>query len=124
MVSMVVELIGGRKTLYGVLVGLLVGLLIGWFVIGWGIAPVAWEDAAPGDLHSSYETEFVKALADSYSLGNTDRVETVLKEGWEKQNLKKTIESLKAKAQDDAEVQRLDALAQAAGISTAPPAAG
>jgi len=118
------DLIGGRKTLIGAAVGFLVGLLIGWFALGWGIAPVSWEDASPEDLHPSYEIEFVKALADSYSLGNTERVKTVLSGGWDKKDLKEVIDKLKADAKDDAEVQRLDALAQAVGISAAAPVAG
>lgn len=125
MISMILELIGGRKTVYGLVVGFLVGLLIGWFVIGWGVWPLEWEDAAPGDLEQTYENEIVKALADSYSLGNTERVKTVLDEGWEEEkDLRTVINKLKAEAKDDAEVQRLDALAQAMGISAATPAPG
>ena len=121
MMSMILELIGGRKTLYGVVVGFLVGLLIGWFAIGWGIAPVAWKDAAPVDLHPTYRKEFVKALADSYSLhGRAELVEVLLSERWETDDLEKLLGELKAEA-DEAQVQRLEALAQALGVSTAVP---
>ena len=121
MMSMILELIGGRKTLYGVVVGFLVGLLIGWFAIGWGIAPVAWKDAAPVDLHPTYRKEFVKALADSYSLhGRAELVEALLSERWETDDLQKLLGELKAEA-DEAQVQRLEALAQALGVSTAVP---
>jgi hypothetical protein len=121
MMGMILELIGGRKTLYGVVVGFLVGLLIGWFAIGWGIAPVAWKDAAPVDLHPTYQKEFVKALADSYSLhGRAELVEALLSERWETDDLQKLLGELKAEA-DEAQVQRLEALAQALGVSTAVP---
>jgi hypothetical protein len=122
--SMILELIGGRKTLYGVVVGFLVGLLVGWFAIGWGIAPLAWKDAAPVDLHPTYQKEFVKALADSYSLhGQAELAKALLSERWENDDLAKLIGELKAEASDD-QVQRLDALAQALGIPTAAPLAG
>ncbi len=120
MMSIILELIGGRRTLYAVAVGFVVGLFIGWFVIGWGIAPVAWENAAPVDLHPGYQKIFVSAVADSYNLhGSAELARAVLSERWKTEDLKKIIEQLKAEAQDDAQVQRLDALAQVLGISTA-----
>jgi len=116
--SMILELIGGRKTLYGLVVGLIVGLLLGWFVLGWGVAPVAWENAAPVDLHPDYQKVFVGAVADSYSIhGNAELAQAVLSERWQQDDLKKVIGQLKAEASNEAQVQRLDALAQALGIS-------
>lgn len=123
MMSMILELIGGRWTLYGLAVGFVVGLLIGWFVIGWGIAPITWENAAPVDLHPDYQKIFVGAVADSYNIhGNAELARVVLSERWGKEDLQKVIGQLKAEAQDDAQVQRLDALAQVLGISA--PVAG
>jgi hypothetical protein len=117
--GMLLDLIGGRKTLYGLIVGFVVGLLIGWFVLGWGVAPIAWEDAAPVDLHPDYQKIFVRAVADSYSLhGNAELAKTVLSERWAEEDLEKVIGELKAEATDEAQVQRLDALAQAVGVST------
>lgn len=118
MMSMILELVGGRKTLYGVLVGFIVGLLVGWWVLGIWLLPVEWKDAAPVDLHSDYQKIFVSAVADSYSLhGNADLARTVLSERWEKKDLAKIIGKLKAEAADDAQAQRLDALAQALDLS-------
>lgn len=116
--GMLLDLMGGRKTLYSLIVGFVVGLLIGWFVLGWGVAPVAWEDAAPVDLHPDYQKIFVRAVADSYSLhGNAELAKAVLSERWATDDLKKVFGELKAEATDEAQVQRLDALAQVVGIS-------
>lgn len=39
-----------------------VGLLIGWLVIGWGIWPVQWTDAAPVDLHEGYRDDYLRLV--------------------------------------------------------------
>jgi len=120
MVSMMLDLIGGRRTLYGLVVGFVVGLLVGWLIIGWGIAPVTWENAAPVDLHPDYQKVFVSFVSDSYSIhGNAKVAQAVLSERWEQKELEKVIAELKAEAADEAQVQRLDALAQALNLSTA-----
>jgi len=114
---------GGRKTLYAVIGGIVIGLVIG-LLIGWVIWPRREVDLAPVDLHPDYQKIFVSAVADSYSLhGNAQLAETVLSERWEKDDLGQLIRELIAEA-DDAQVQRLDALAQALGVSAAVPAAG
>ena len=113
---------GGRKTLYAVIGGIVIGLVIG-LLIGWVIWPRREVDLAPVDLHPDYQKIFVSAVADSYSLhGNAQLAETVLSERWEKDDLGQLIRELIAEA-DDAQVQRLDALAQALGVSAAVPAA-
>jgi hypothetical protein len=120
MVSIVLDLIGGRKTLYGVAVGLVVGLLVGWFALGWWIAPVEWTDAGPADLHPDFQKVYVRAIADSYSIhGNAALAKAYLDvKNWEEGDLEKVMGELKAES-DEAQVQRLDNLAQTLGISAA-----
>jgi len=119
--GMILELIGGRKTLYGLAVGLFLGLLIGWWLLGVVLFPVDWEDAAPVDLHPTYRKEVVRAIADAYNVhGNAELAKAFLSERWEKDDLKGVIGELKADATDDAAVQRLDALAQVLEIAAAP----
>jgi hypothetical protein len=119
--SMILELIGGRKTLYGLAVGLFLGLLIGWWLLGVVLFPVDWEDAAPVDLHPTYRKEVVRAIADAYSVhGNAELAKAFLSERWEKDDLTRVIGELKADATDDAAVQRLDALAQVLEIPAVP----
>ncbi len=48
-------------------VGLVVGLLIGWIIIGWGIWPVTWTDAAPADLETSWREDYLLMMVDSYA---------------------------------------------------------
>ncbi len=48
-----------------------VGLLLGWFVIGWGIWPVQWTDAAPEHLHPEYRDDYLRmAIYSSTISGN------------------------------------------------------
>ncbi|MCS6906338.1 MAG: hypothetical protein RML93_00480 [Anaerolineales bacterium] len=48
--------------------GFLVGLILGWFVIGWGIWPVQWTDAAPRHLRQDLKLEYLSMAVDSYIL--------------------------------------------------------
>ena len=50
------------------IVGLVVGLVIGWFIIGWGLWPVEWTDAAPRDLHEVWKEDYLRMAIDSYTL--------------------------------------------------------
>lgn len=45
--------------------GLLLGLIIGWFVIGWGIWPVAWTDALPQHLRADLREDYLRMVIDS-----------------------------------------------------------
>ncbi len=50
------------------LAGSIVGLVIGWFIIGWGLWPVEWTDAAPADLQQAWKEDYLRMAIDSYSL--------------------------------------------------------
>jgi hypothetical protein len=55
-------------------VALLVGFLLGWFVMGWGIWPVQWYDAAPENLHPDYQADWLRmAIYTSTMSGNYGR---------------------------------------------------
>jgi hypothetical protein len=49
------------------IVGFLLGLILGWFVIGWGIWPVEWTDAAPQHLRQDLKEEYLRMTIDSYA---------------------------------------------------------
>ncbi|MCX8062570.1 MAG: hypothetical protein N3D16_08310 [Anaerolineales bacterium] len=49
-------------------IGFVVGLILGWFVIGWGIWPVKWTDAAPEHLRHDLKLEYLSMAVDSYIL--------------------------------------------------------
>ncbi len=57
-----------KKTPVLVGIGFLVGLILGWFVIGWGIWPVKWTDAAPEHLRRDLKMEYLSMAVDSYIL--------------------------------------------------------
>mgnify|MGYP005837581979 FL=1 len=57
-----------KKTQVLVGIGFVVGLILGWFVIGWGIWPVKWTDAAPEHLRHDLKLEYLSMAVDSYVL--------------------------------------------------------
>ena len=56
-----------RTELLILLIVFLLGTAFGWFVLGWGIAPVQWTDAAPVDLQERYREFYLRTLAVAYS---------------------------------------------------------
>jgi len=55
-----------KKPLAFGIVGLAVGIAIGLFVLGWGLLPVKWTDAAPSDLQMDYKRDYICMMIDSY----------------------------------------------------------
>jgi len=55
-------------------VGLIVGMVIGLVVLGWGVFPVKWADAAPNDLHVDYQRDYLCMTIDSYIRNQDDRL--------------------------------------------------
>lgn len=56
-----------KNPLYvGIGAGLL-GLIVGWFVIGWGIWPVTYYDAAPVNLRTDLQVDYLRMAIDSYA---------------------------------------------------------
>ena len=46
--------------------GLVLGLIIGLVVLGWGIWPVEYVDAAPSDLQMDYQRDYLCMVIDSF----------------------------------------------------------
>jgi len=57
-----------RNPWAALVVGLVVGALFGMIVLGWWLFPVEWVDASPGDLLSSYQTDWVEMAVNEYAL--------------------------------------------------------
>jgi hypothetical protein len=49
------------------LAGLMLGLVIGLVVLGWGIWPVQYVDAAPADLQMDYQRDYLCMVIDSFT---------------------------------------------------------
>ncbi len=47
-------------------IGLIVGMVIGLVVLGWGLWPVKWTDAAPTDLQIDYQRDYLCMTIDSF----------------------------------------------------------
>jgi len=55
------------------LIVFVIGVLFGWFVLGWGIAPVKWVDAAPQHLEPSWRADYLRMVIESYAInGNAE----------------------------------------------------
>jgi hypothetical protein len=54
------------KPLFSGGIGLFVGLILGLIVLGWGLFPLQWTDAAPDQLHPGYKKEFLQMSIDSF----------------------------------------------------------
>lgn len=59
------ELLG--KPLVTAVIGLLVGLIIGLPILGWGLMPVSYFDAAPNNLRKDLQQDYVRMMIDSYN---------------------------------------------------------
>lgn len=49
-----------ENPLFAGIVGFVVGALFGWIVLGWGLFPVTWENAAPENLHPGYQEVYLR----------------------------------------------------------------
>ena len=86
----------------------IVGLFIGLVVLGWGLWPVEWENATPGQLDQVYQDAYVTMTAELYSLnGNSAMVQQALG-GWGGDVV---ACNLAATTADTAERARLEAVA-------------
>lgn len=54
------------------IVGLIVGMVLGLVVLGWGVWPVQWTDAAPADLQMDYQRDYLCMVIDSYIRNQDD----------------------------------------------------
>ncbi|KUK46153.1 MAG: hypothetical protein XD73_0973 [Anaerolinea thermophila] len=55
-----------EKPFFLPIIALIVGLIIGLVVLGWGIWPVQWVDAAPSQLQSEFKRDYLCMVIDSY----------------------------------------------------------
>ncbi len=56
-----------RFSLLGLITGLILGTLFGWFVLGWLLFPVQYEDGYPTQLTLDSRSDYVSSVADAYA---------------------------------------------------------
>lgn len=56
-----------KKPLVMGIAGFVLGLFLGWFVIGWGLWPVEWKDAAPQHLRQDLKEDYLRMALDSFT---------------------------------------------------------
>lgn len=52
------------------------GILIGWLVIGWGVWPVQWYDAAPEHLHPDFRDDYLRMAVYSSTMSGKYEIAT------------------------------------------------
>lgn len=57
-----------RQVSVGIVIGFIIGLVVGWFVIGWWLWPVKYEQAYTYQLVDDEKQQYVAAVVDSYNL--------------------------------------------------------
>ncbi len=56
-----------KNPLYVAIGAGLLGLLVGWIIIGWGLWPVTYYDAAPVNMRSDLQVDYMRMAINSYS---------------------------------------------------------
>ncbi len=62
----ILEQIKKPVVLGAIILAFIVGLFIGLVVLGWGVMPVQWTDAAPADLQADYQADYMRMAVQSY----------------------------------------------------------
>jgi hypothetical protein len=55
-----------KKPAIAALLGFIVGAVVGLVVLGWGLWPVQWTNAAPAQMDPSYQEQYLRMAIDSY----------------------------------------------------------
>jgi hypothetical protein len=55
-----------KKPIVAAAIGLIVGLFFGLVVLGWGLWPVQWTNAAPSSLQQYYQDDYLRMAVDSF----------------------------------------------------------
>ena len=55
-------------------VGFVLGLIIGLFLLGWGLFPVQWTDAAPQHLREDAKVDYLQMVIESYTQNQDQRL--------------------------------------------------
>jgi hypothetical protein len=104
-------LLGTREK---VIIAFVVGLLVGWLIIGWGLWPVQWSDAAPSELQQDYRDMYLNMVAFIYETDPSVNVGLML-ESWSEEDLERDLNQAYANAPDAASRNRLANLGAALG---------
>jgi hypothetical protein len=55
-----------KKPIVAAAIGFVIGLFIGLVVLGWGLWPVRWTNAAPSSLQQYYQDDYLRMAVDSF----------------------------------------------------------
>lgn len=71
MLDLIIAFLKGARNIVIPIVTFVVGLFIGLVVLGWGLMPVEWVDAGPGDMAEGFQQIYLENLALRYSVDPT-----------------------------------------------------
>ncbi len=101
-----------KRPLIAGVVGLVIGLIIGLPILGWGLWPVKWFDAAPSDLRADLKVQYLCMVVDS-ALRNPDAKELALARldamGIQQDEIGTTFKDIKA---SDCNFKEVDSIAK------------
>jgi hypothetical protein len=55
-----------KKPIVAAVLGFILGLFIGLVILGWGLWPVQWTNAAPSSLQADYQDDYLRMAVDSF----------------------------------------------------------
>ncbi len=108
LVNSILLIFGDAKK--SLVLGLIIGLAIGWFVVGWGLWPVTWTDAAPVDLSAKYQykQQYVRLMAEDYANNADVDLEALLGQRWSAEDAAKLAEEMAKQPGRGDQAQLLD----------------
>ena len=101
-------------------IAFVVGLVIGLVVLGWGIWPVQWSDAAPKHLRVDLQEDYVRMALDSYARTPDEALANRVIEGLGKDNAIKLLAKVSEEYKGKLDPKAVDAYKNLLGVGTAP----
>lgn len=94
------------------------GVLVGWFLIGWWLWPVDWQNSAPWQLSLTYQKTYIALVADRF--WQTSDVAQLQRDvaGWKQQDLLRLIEQMQRETTDPEARKHLTTLGEALRLPT------
>ncbi len=98
--------------------GVLGGILIGWFVFGWWLWPVDWQNSTPWQMSPAYQKKYVALVAERFwQTSDVAQMQSDLA-GWKRDDLLRLIEQMQRETSDPQARQRIAILSDALRMPT------
>ena len=100
------------------LIAFVAGLIVGWWVIGWVVWPVRWNNVLPQDLRAAERDHYLRMVAESYAANGDPELASQRLATWPDQQLTDDLDRLQARigASDAQAAGQVQQLASALGV--------